>query len=122
MMLITGMLIFGKISVGVRKTASAPMIRMRMAITTIVYGRRNASRTIHIGSLSQKTARMAPSTDRDRAYSCGLLVIDKSEQAQLHRGMNQLMLCVIPSAVERGFIYLLDPKAGYVCHPPNDFD
>ncbi len=56
MMLTTGMLIFGKMSVGVRKIASVPMIRMRMAITTIVYGRRNASRTIHIGSLPKQLA------------------------------------------------------------------
>src|ERR1700730_677880 len=49
MMLTTGMLMFGKISVGVRTIASAPMIRMSMANTTKVYGRCNASLTIHIG-------------------------------------------------------------------------
>jgi|SRR5260370_19460887 hypothetical protein len=48
MMLTTGMLMFGKISVGVRTIASIPIMRISMAITTKVYGRRNASRTIHI--------------------------------------------------------------------------
>src|SRR5579864_3033479 len=51
MMLTTGMLILGKMSVGVRKISRTPIARMRMAMTTNVYGRRNASRTIHIESL-----------------------------------------------------------------------
>jgi hypothetical protein len=51
MMLTTGMFIFGKISVGVRKIESTPITRMRIAITTNVYGRRNASLTIHIAEL-----------------------------------------------------------------------
>src|ERR1700747_1456268 len=38
----------GKISVGVRKIAIPPITRISMAITTKVYGRRNANRTIHI--------------------------------------------------------------------------
>ena len=38
----------GKISVGVRKIAIPPITRIRMAITTKVYGRRNANLTIHI--------------------------------------------------------------------------
>src|SRR5947208_13071858 len=48
MMLITGMLMLGKMSVGVRKIARTPITRMSMDITTKVYGRRNASLTIHI--------------------------------------------------------------------------
>src|SRR5260370_39076940 len=48
MMLTTGMLIFGKMSVGVRTIASPPMIRMSMDTTTNVYGRLSASLTIHI--------------------------------------------------------------------------
>src|SRR5258708_2565771 len=48
MMLITGMLIFGNISVGVRMIASGPRMRRSMARTTNVYGLRRASRTIHI--------------------------------------------------------------------------
>src|SRR5919109_2892185 len=51
-MLTTGMLIFGKISVGVRTIASTPMTRMRMASTTNVYGLRNASLTIHMALLA----------------------------------------------------------------------
>src|SRR5208337_2244445 len=48
MMLTTGILMFGKMSVGVRKMASTPPTKMRMLITTKVYGRRSASCTIHI--------------------------------------------------------------------------
>src|SRR5437879_2976041 len=48
MMLTTGMSIFGKMSVGVRRIESTPMIRMRMDNTTNVYGRLSASATIHI--------------------------------------------------------------------------
>jgi hypothetical protein len=44
--LMTGMLMFGKISVGVRKADAVPKIRISTAITMNVYGRRNASRTI----------------------------------------------------------------------------
>ena len=42
----TGMRISGKISVGVRSAASGPMIRIRSASTTNVYGRSSAMRTI----------------------------------------------------------------------------
>src|ERR1700737_2097253 len=47
-MLTTGMLIFGKMSVGVRSAASVPRIKIRIATTTNVYGRLKASLTIHI--------------------------------------------------------------------------
>src|ERR1700686_4467940 len=71
-MLTTGMSIVGKISVGVRTIASPPMIRMRIDITTNVYGRRNASRTIHIEvslwSLYDQKARYCP-IDRQATYS-----------------------------------------------------
>src|SRR5229473_3301420 len=42
----TGMLMFGKISVGVRKAETVPKIRISNAMTMNVYGRRRASRTI----------------------------------------------------------------------------
>src|SRR5215475_11502593 len=48
MMLTTGMLMLGKMSVGVRLIASNPITRMRIASTTNVYGRRRANLTIHI--------------------------------------------------------------------------
>src|ERR1700722_15408583 len=48
MMLTTGMLIFGKISVGVGTIASVHRIRMRKTMTTKVKGRFSASRTIHM--------------------------------------------------------------------------
>src|ERR1700722_2968136 len=46
--LTTGMLMLGKMSVGVRRIERTPMTKIRMDITTKVYGLRNASRTIHI--------------------------------------------------------------------------
>src|SRR5882757_2196520 len=47
-MLTTGMLISGKISVGVRRTTTGVRIRISSAITTNVYGLRSANATIHI--------------------------------------------------------------------------
>src|SRR5882762_395499 len=47
-MLTTGMLMFGKMSVGVRKMDSVPRIKIRIASTTNVYGRFSATLTIHI--------------------------------------------------------------------------
>src|SRR5260370_15653041 len=47
-MLSTGMLMFGKMSVGVRKMDSVPRIKIRIASTTNVYGRFSATLTIHI--------------------------------------------------------------------------
>src|SRR5262249_40839166 len=44
----TGMLMSGKISVGVRAIVSAPRMPMRSASTVKVYGRRRARRTIHM--------------------------------------------------------------------------
>src|SRR5260370_96187 len=48
MMLTTGILMFGKMSVGVRTIASPPIIKMSIDTTTKVYGRLSASLTIHI--------------------------------------------------------------------------
>src|SRR5579859_1915481 len=48
MMLTTGILMFGNMSVGVRTIASDPRIRIRIAITTMVCGCFNASLTIYI--------------------------------------------------------------------------
>src|ERR1700730_14140924 len=47
-MLTTGMLMFGKMSVGVRKIESVPRIKIRIASTTNVYGRLSATLTIHM--------------------------------------------------------------------------
>jgi hypothetical protein len=43
MILTTGILMFGKISVGVRKIDTTPMTRIKMVMTTKVYGRRSAN-------------------------------------------------------------------------------
>ena len=45
----TGILMFGKMSVGVREIANPPSSVIRMARTRKVYGRLSASLTIHIG-------------------------------------------------------------------------
>lgn len=47
-MLTTGMSMFGKISVGMRMTASGPRMKSSTASTMKVYGRRSASLTIHM--------------------------------------------------------------------------
>src|SRR4051812_19515842 len=47
----TGMLMLGKMSVGVRRIVSGPTNRIRIARTTNVYGRLSAIRTIHTGDL-----------------------------------------------------------------------
>src|SRR4029077_17439569 len=44
----TGMSIFGKMSVGVRRMTAGLSKRMRIARTTNVYGRLRANRTIHM--------------------------------------------------------------------------
>ena len=48
MTLTTGMLISGKMSIGMETTETAPRTAISSARTTKVYGRRSASRTIHI--------------------------------------------------------------------------
>src|SRR3984893_13508223 len=47
----TGMLMLGKMSVGVRAIVNGPTIRISRARTTNVYGRRRATRTIHIAPM-----------------------------------------------------------------------
>ncbi len=49
---ITGTPIFGKMSVGVSIAASGPTIKINNAMTTNVYGRSNATRTIQVMRLS----------------------------------------------------------------------
>jgi hypothetical protein len=49
MMLMTGMLISGKISTGIERTEPIPRIIIKIAMTTNVYGRLKASLTTHIG-------------------------------------------------------------------------
>ena len=53
--LTTGMSMFGKMSVGVRRMLATPSITIRTAITMNVYGRRRARRTIHMAGLSFST-------------------------------------------------------------------
>src|SRR5271154_5747902 len=64
----TGMSIFGKMSVGVRRMTAGLSKRMRIARTTNVYGRLSANLTIHIDSplLSDEVHRKMR---RSRRYS-----------------------------------------------------
>ncbi len=48
MTLTTGMLIYGKMSIGMETIETTPRTAISSARTTKVYGRRSASRTIHI--------------------------------------------------------------------------
>src|SRR5438445_13266036 len=57
MTLTTGMLMLGKISVGVRDSRNGVASTSSNAATTNVYGRRSARRTIHINPLSNECVR-----------------------------------------------------------------
>ena len=63
----TGMLILGKMSVGVRRTASGPRISNNSAKTIKVSGRSSAILTIHIGVVfhRSRTRQTAPYAERD---------------------------------------------------------
>ena len=56
MTLTTGMLMDGKISVGVHSRINGVNSRSNSAATTNVYGRRNARRTIHMASFREPTS------------------------------------------------------------------
>src|SRR3982074_1191185 len=60
--LITGMLMLGKVSVGVRSADTTPKIMISIAMTTNVYGRRSASLTmpIIVASWSHRSPRGEP--------------------------------------------------------------
>src|SRR5438094_6413682 len=63
-----GMSIYGKISTGMVTTADPPRIAIRMAMTTNVYGRPNASRTIHILVQPRDT----DVRENRKAYTCSI--------------------------------------------------
>jgi hypothetical protein len=56
------MSMFGKISVGIDTMLYAPRIKIKSAKTANVYGRRSASRTIHIIGLVLAPEAVCPST------------------------------------------------------------
>src|SRR4029077_20654947 len=69
---ITGMSIFGKISVGVRRIMTGLNTKMRTARTMKVYGRSRATRTIHIGKsphlkLVKQTRELQRSDETERS-------------------------------------------------------
>src|SRR5882757_11035768 len=61
-MLTTGLLISGKMSVGVRNATTGVRMRISSAITTNVYGLRNARATIHIDDSSEFLTKPKPTT------------------------------------------------------------
>src|SRR5689334_24279742 len=63
----TGTLISGKTSVGMREIVTAPSTNIRRAETTKVYGRRSASRTIHIAEREVLLYRASPAVPRAQA-------------------------------------------------------
>src|SRR5438132_10452584 len=67
--LMAGMLMFGKMSVGVRKADAVPKIRISTAMTMNVYGRRKASRTIPIIAFSHVNGYLSPWSPIIRAVS-----------------------------------------------------
>src|SRR6202030_291045 len=104
-MLTTGMLMLGKMSVGVRTIASAPMIRIRMANTTKVYGRCNASLTIHIGFPVLQLPRI---TDGGHYAVCDL-VIPRPPFVRLQdlQETARPMLCVASALCDRDLVQRL---------------
>src|ERR1700732_2991738 len=65
----TGILISGNISFGVRKIERTPAIKIKMARTMKVYGRRTANWTIHIESTSQEISAQLPALVYDKESS-----------------------------------------------------
>src|SRR6202795_220652 len=75
MMLTTGISMFGKMSVGVRKIDSVPKSKIRIASTTNVYGRLSAILTIHmihVPDLSVQLGR-TPQPNRPQGLCFGVL-------------------------------------------------
>src|ERR1700733_8731980 len=79
---IIGILMQGKISVGVMTMEGPPMMAMRMAITMKVYGRRGARCTIHI--LMRSFALLQPL--RQLCGSAGLTVHSSSSSTSITTG------------------------------------
>src|SRR3954470_23954596 len=82
MELTTGMLIFGKMSTDIVMMASTPTTAMSRDITTNVYGRLNARRTIHIMSArSEATGAPRARDDHVRKWAGPAERVPKHAQA-----------------------------------------
>src|SRR5258706_5250203 len=92
---ITGMLISGKMSVGIRAIEIAPPIAISSAITMKVYGRRRARRTIHM-PLRQRNSRAhsggggGGAALRDQRQPSGIALPQKSPCPHLGRARRDL--------------------------------
>src|SRR6266576_7262365 len=75
--LTTGILMLGKMSVAIRVIVTIPMSTIRMAITVKVYGRRSASRTIHMARyawLSEAKTDSAARRELIAGFKCETIV------------------------------------------------
>src|SRR6266853_4579556 len=80
-MLMTGILMSGKISVGVRRTTTGVRIRISSAITTKVYGLRSANAAIHIEYCPQLPwGKPAAANSAARHYS---IEVDRCETVRI---------------------------------------
>src|SRR5215510_2188744 len=70
MMLMTGMLMSGKISTGVRRITKGVRIRISSDATIKVYGRLSAKRTIHIYIKVLGVAHFMPDCHRKKIFRC----------------------------------------------------
>src|ERR1700722_3370061 len=79
-----GMFVDGKISVGIENAANAPISTIRIAMQATVYGRRSASRTIHI--VYSLTLSLEPISPRSRLFS------ERAADERLQIGPRQLIV------------------------------
>src|SRR5258708_34681294 len=76
---ITGMSIFGKISVGVRRIMTGLKTKISTARTMKVYGRSRATRTIHISKtprlqLAEQSGELQGSDETERSQDTSMIV------------------------------------------------
>src|ERR1700722_8158627 len=86
MMLTTGILMFGKMCVGVRTIASVPKRKIKIPSTTIVYGCFRASLTIHIVFLASDRRGCSP----DAIFGSGLELWEVVQKTNLNEYRSEI--------------------------------
>ena len=76
----------GKMSLGMRRMVVMPTITMSRAITTNVYGRARARRTIHIGVLQRPSIPGAAACDMSTALTQTIFRAEAAVSAVCHIG------------------------------------